>query len=37
VSRVGKDAKGRDLFSLDAVARVYRDISAGKISIKEEA
>jgi len=37
VTKVGKDARGRDLFSLDAVARVYRDISAGKITIKEEA
>jgi len=37
VTKVGKDARGRDLFSIDAVARVYRDISAGKISIKEEA
>ena len=37
VKTIGKDTKGRNLFSVDAVARVLRKISAGEISIKEEA
>jgi len=32
---VGQDARGRKLYSLDAVARVQRDIAARRITLKE--
>jgi len=35
VKTIGKDTKGRNLFSVDAVARVLRKITTGEISIKE--